>query len=53
MRELLLEGELVRRDLLDVHAVEQAFCQTMPSGQVQMRLSEMTALELWLRSWRR
>lgn len=54
VRELLLTGELRRLGMIESAAVEQAFADgSWAEDDVQMRLSEMAALELWLQSWRR
>ena len=49
IRERLLTGRLARRNLLDLHALEEATRDaTRLTGPHQLRLSEMLALELWL-----
>lgn len=54
VRELLLTGELRRLGMIESAAVEQAFADgSWAEDDVQMRLSEMAALDLWLQSWRR
>lgn len=53
MRERLLGGELHRLGIIDARAIERAFPIADQDELVQMRLTEMTALELWLQSWRR
>lgn len=53
MREILLDGELRRRGMLDVAWIEAAFSDRWTEDEVQLRLSEMAALELWLASWLR
>ncbi len=53
IKERLLGGELRRLGIIDAHAIEQAFQVADHDELVQMRLTEMTALELWLQSWRR
>lgn len=53
IKERLLCGELRRLGIVDAHAIEQAFQVAAEDELVQMRLTEMTALELWLQSWRR
>lgn len=53
IRERLLGGELRRLGIVDIHAIEQAFAVAAHDELVQMRLTEMTALEFWLQSWRR
>jgi asparagine synthase (glutamine-hydrolysing) len=53
MRELLLEGELARSAIIDTVAVGAALTgEKWMADAVQLRISEMAALELWLRSWR-
>jgi len=52
IRDCLLGGELRRLGIIDLGAVEQAFATAAHDELVQMRLTEMTALELWLQSWR-
>jgi asparagine synthase (glutamine-hydrolysing) len=53
MRELLLEGELASSGIIDTAAIDQALLgQEWMTDQVQLRISEMVALELWARSWR-
>lgn len=54
VRDLLLTGELRQLRILDPATVEEAFANgSWAEDDVQMRLSEMAALELWLQSWRR
>jgi asparagine synthase (glutamine-hydrolysing) len=53
IRDLLLTGELRKLGILDADAVEEAFRSRANDEFVQLRLTEMTALELWLQSWRR
>lgn len=53
MRELLAGGELAKLQIIDAAAVEEALSgETWMGDQVQLRISEMAALELWIRSWR-
>lgn len=52
LRDLILDGELRRLDLLDLAALEAVFGEGWKDDEVQLRLSEIAALELWLRSWR-
>lgn len=54
LKDLLLSGELRELRILDAVAVEQAFAaENWTQEEVQMRLSEMATLELWLQSWAR
>ena len=51
-RDLLLGGRLIALGIADRSAIEQAFAiGDWKDDGVQMRLSEMAALELWLESW--
>jgi asparagine synthase (glutamine-hydrolysing) len=51
--ELILEGELARRGIVDAAAVDRTLAGDDWKGDAaQLRISEMAALELWLRSWR-
>lgn len=53
MRDLLLTGELRRSGLLDGPGVERALQGTeAESDDVQLRISELVALEQWLQYWR-
>jgi asparagine synthase (glutamine-hydrolysing) len=53
MRELLVEGELAKLQIVDAAAIEDALNgEVWMCDQVQLRISEMAALELWIRSWR-
>jgi asparagine synthase (glutamine-hydrolysing) len=53
MRDMLLAGELARFGIIDTAAIDQALIgDEWMTDQVQLRISEMVALELWLRSWR-
>ncbi len=53
LRPLLLGGELRRLGIIDAAAVEEALKDgaELP-GMAYVRLTEIAALELWLRSWR-
>lgn len=52
LQDLLLGGELRSLRIVDAAAVERAFAgDSATEGETQMRLTEMAALELWLRSW--
>ena len=52
LRDLLLGGELRRQRIVDPAAVEGAFASDLQADdEIRMRLTEMAALELWLRSW--
>lgn len=53
IRHLLLDGELARTGLVDMAAVARALDgEEWTSDAVQLRISEMAAMELWLQSWR-
>ena len=53
MREILLSGELRRCGLLDVTNVERGLESADAEGDdVQLRISELVALEQWLQYWR-
>jgi asparagine synthase (glutamine-hydrolysing) len=53
MRELLMKGELAHLGIVDTAAIGEALMgEEWMTDQVQLRISEMVALELWLRSWR-
>jgi hypothetical protein len=53
MRGLLVEGELAKLQIVDAAAIEDALNgEVWMRDQVQLRISEMAALELWIRSWR-
>ena len=52
LRELLLSGTLVGHRIADADAIEQAFVRgDRRDDEVQMRLSEMASLDLWIQSW--
>lgn len=52
LRDLLLSGSLVDLRIADANAIEQAFVSgDWKDDEVQMRLSEMASLDLWIRSW--
>lgn len=52
LRDLLLCGRLVALGIADPRAVELTFMNSdWRNDEVQMRLSEMASLELWLQSW--
>ena len=53
LREIILSGDLRQLGILDVAWIEAAFAGRWGEDEVQLRLSEMAALELWLSSWRR
>lgn len=53
LRVLILGGELRRLDMLDLPAIEAVFREGWEEDEMQLRLSEIAALELWLQSWRR
>ena len=53
MRELLVDGELARFRIVDRSSIDEALtAYAWMSDEVQMRISEMVALECWLQSWR-
>lgn len=53
MREMLLTGELRRSGLLDAPSIERALQGAeAESDDVQLRISELVALEQWLQYWR-
>lgn len=53
MRDLLQSGELRRSGILDDAAVDRAFAGASElRDDLQLRISELVALELWLQSWR-
>lgn len=53
LHELLRAGELQRRGIIDVDALDAALSgPDRTPGEIQLRISEMAALELWLQSWR-
>lgn len=52
LRDLLLSGTLVGLGIADANAIEQAFVNgDWKDDEVQMRLSEMASLDLWIQSW--
>jgi asparagine synthase (glutamine-hydrolysing) len=53
MRDLLQSGELRRSRILDEVALDRAFAGASElRDDLQLRISELVALELWLQSWR-
>lgn len=53
MRDLLLSGELRRHHILDDAAIDAAFADAARlRDDLQLRITELVALELWLQSWR-
>lgn len=53
LRDLLRRGRLVSFGIADANAIERAFSSGgWKDDRVQMRLSEMASLDLWLQSWR-
>ncbi|HVH87877.1 MAG TPA: asparagine synthase C-terminal domain-containing protein, partial [Terriglobales bacterium] len=53
MRELLIEGELARTGILDLQSLNAGLSRgACTTDEVQLRISEMVALEFWLRKWR-
>ena len=53
MRERLVSGELARAGIVNPDAIVDALTSNAwMSDLVQLRISEMVALELWLESWR-
>jgi asparagine synthase (glutamine-hydrolysing) len=53
MRDILLTGELRRSGLLDVPSIERALRGAdSEKDDVQLRISELVALEQWLQYWR-
>ena len=52
MRQLLFDGELAHSNIIDTIAVDRALSkEEWKTDSTQLRISEMVALELWLRSW--
>ena len=52
LEDLLLSGQLVALGIADAEAIEKALeGESWKNSEVQMRISEMAALELWLQSW--
>lgn len=53
MRAILMTGELRRCRILDVDALDRAFAGAqLGRDDLQLRISELVALELWTGSWR-
>ena len=53
LADLLLGGELSRRELIDERAVEAYLqCAGGPLDDDYFRIFDLASLELWLRSWR-
>lgn len=52
MEDLLVSGELARAEIVDTQSISSALQgDSWTRDDVQLRVSEMIALELWLRSW--
>ena len=52
MADLLRSGALASRGIVDVAAIERSFAtHEWERDEAQLRLSEMVAMELWMRSW--
>lgn len=52
VRDLLLSGRLVGLGVVDANAIDQAFVKgAWKDEDIQMRLSELASLELWIQSW--
>lgn len=52
IRDRLLGGELARRALLDLPALERALAPDQPmTGEAHMRLLELTNVEAWVSAW--
>ena len=52
IRHLLLDGELAKAGLLDTGSLASALAsEEWMSDAVQLRISELAAMELWLQSW--
>ncbi|HVM23270.1 MAG TPA: asparagine synthase-related protein [Sphingomicrobium sp.] len=52
--DLLMSGRLRAERIIDTHRIEAAFgSDGWRRGEVQLRISEIAALELWLQSWSR
>lgn len=52
LRDLLLSGRLVSFGVADASAIDQAFVKgDWRKDEVQMRLSELASLDLWIQSW--
>jgi asparagine synthase (glutamine-hydrolysing) len=53
LRDLLLSAQLIDLGIADPNSIERAFANgDWSDDEVQMRLSEMASLELWLQSWK-
>jgi asparagine synthase (glutamine-hydrolysing) len=53
IRDLLMSGELRSAGIIDPHLLEATFERSdWMRDDMQLRISELVALELWLRSWR-
>ncbi|HKC03503.1 MAG TPA: asparagine synthase-related protein [Sphingomicrobium sp.] len=53
MRDTLMSGELHRAGILDSSRLERAFAgDSWTRDEVQLRITELVAMELWLQSWR-
>ncbi len=53
MRDILLSGELHSRWIIDTNALEAAFAsEAWRCDELQLRISELVALDLWLAAWR-
>lgn len=53
MRDRLASGELARAGIVNPKAIQDALTgEAWKTDLVQLRISEMVALELWLESWR-
>ncbi|HEY0630352.1 MAG TPA: asparagine synthase-related protein [Sphingomicrobium sp.] len=53
MRAILMTGELRRNRILDVDALDGAFAASeFGRDDLQLRISELVALELWMGCWR-
>ncbi|MGC6400304.1 asparagine synthase-related protein [Sphingomonas sp. FW199] len=51
IREVLMQGWLADKHLLDPNQVNQALAQPVPSAQLVMRLLALIDVEAWIRSW--
>ncbi len=53
MAELLEKGELSRLGIIEPQSIRSALAGDLwMKDEVQLRISEMVALELWIGSWR-
>lgn len=53
MRELLTSGDLADQAIINPSLIDEVLqSDAWMTDEVQLRISEMVALELWLRSWR-